>query len=86
MNETLRAQQYALARHLRDPQRHAPPPGVEARRLKVYRELFYGAIEGLLAGSFPVMRQALGEQRWHARVRDFFAIYSCDMQFFIYIS
>ena len=41
MNETLRAQQYALARHLRDPQRHAPPPGVEARRLKVYRELFY---------------------------------------------
>ncbi|MGE8321508.1 MAG: DNA-binding domain-containing protein, partial [Pseudomonas sp.] len=75
MNETLREQQYTLARHLRDPQRHAPPPGVEARRLKVYRDLFYGAIEGLLAGSFPVMRQALGEPRWHARVRDFYANY-----------
>ena len=75
MSETLREQQYTLARHLRDPQRHAPPPGVEARRLKVYRELFYGAVEGLLAGSFPVMRQALGEQCWHARVRDFYANY-----------
>ena len=86
MNETLRAQQYALARHLRDPQRHAPPPGVEARRLRVYRELFYGAIEGLLAGSFPVMRQALGEQRWHARVRDFYASYRCQTPLFTEIA
>ena len=86
MNETLRAQQYALARHLRDPQRHAPPPGVEARRLKVYRELFYGAIEGLLAGSFPVMRQVLGEQRWHARVGDFYASYRCQTPLFTEIA
>ena len=75
MREVLREQQYTLARHLRDPARHAPPPGIEARRLKVYRELFYGTIEGLLAGSFPVMRQTLGELRWHARVRDFYANY-----------
>ncbi|RFP99086.1 DUF2063 domain-containing protein [Pseudomonas putida] len=86
MNETLREQQYTLARHLRDPQRHAPPPGIEARRLKIYRELFYGAIEGLLAGSFPVMRQALGEQRWHARVRDFYANYRSQTPLFTEIA
>jgi len=86
MNETLREQQYALARYLRDPQHNAPPPGVEARRLKVYRELFYGAIEGLLAGSFPVMRQALGEQRWHARVRDFYASYRSQTPLFTEIA
>lgn len=86
MNETLREQQYTLARHIRDPQRNAPPPGVEARRLKVYRELFYGAIEGLLAGSFPVMRQALGEQRWHARVRDFYANYRSQTPLFTEIA
>ncbi|MGY4527915.1 HvfC family RiPP maturation protein [Pseudomonas sp. TE21394] len=86
MDETLRQQQYALARHLRDPQRHAPPAGVEARRLKVYRELFYGAIEGLLAGSFPVMRQALGEQRWHARVHDFYANYRSQTPLFTEIA
>jgi len=86
MNETLREQQYTLARYLRDPQHNAPPPGVEARRLKVYRELFYGAIEGLLAGSFPVMRQALGEQRWHARVHDFYASYRSQTPLFTEIA
>lgn len=86
MNETLREQQYTLARHLRDPQRNAPPPGIEGRRLKVYRELFYGAIEGLLAGSFPVMRQALGEQGWHARVRDFYANYRSQTPLFTEIA
>ncbi|GAB1616611.1 putative DNA-binding domain-containing protein [Pseudomonas kermanshahensis] len=86
MSELLREQQFSLARHLRDPQRHTPPPGIEARRLKVYRELFYGAIEGLLAGSFPVLRQTLGEPRWHARVRDFYANYRSQTPLFTEIA
>lgn len=73
MTERLREQQYTLARHLRDPARHAPPPGIEERRLRVYRELFFGSIESLLAGSFPVIRQTLDETRWHALVRAFYA-------------
>ncbi|MEB3901667.1 putative DNA-binding domain-containing protein [Pseudomonas putida] len=75
MDETLRAQQLTFARHLRDPHANPPPPGIEQRRLQVYRELFYNAVEGLLAGSFPVMRETLGEARWHARVRGFYANY-----------
>jgi len=86
MGETLREQQFTLARHLRDPGRHPPPPGIEERRLKVYRELFYGAIEGLLAGSFPVLRQALGEPRWHARVRDFYANYRSQTPLFTQVA
>lgn len=82
MNETLREQQFRLSCHLRDPARHPAPPGIEERRLKVYRELFYGAIEGLLAGSFPVMREALGQARWHARVRDFYASYRSQTPLF----
>ena len=82
----LREQQFTLARHLRDPQRHPAPPGIEARRLKVYRELFYGAIEGLLAGSFPVMRRTLGDQVWHARVRDFYANYRSQTPLFTEIA
>lgn len=82
MGETLCEQQFTLARHLRNPVQHAPPPGIEARRLKVYRELFYSAIEGLLAASFPVLRQALGEPRWHARVRDFYANYRSQTPLF----
>ncbi|HHJ1297634.1 MULTISPECIES: DNA-binding domain-containing protein [Pseudomonas] len=86
MREVLREQQYTLARHLRDPARYAPPPGIEARRLKVYRELFYDTIEGLLAGSFPVMRQTLGEPHWHARVRDFYANYRSQTPLFTEIA
>ncbi|KAB5625332.1 DUF2063 domain-containing protein [Pseudomonas putida] len=82
----LREQQFTLARHLRDPQRHPAPPGIEARRLRVYRELFYGSIEGLLAGSFPVMRRTLGDQVWHARVRDFYANYRSQTPLFTEIA
>lgn len=73
MHEVLREQQFTLARHLRDPAANPPPPGIEDRRLRVYRELFLGAIEGLLAGSFPVIRGTLGDQRWKGLVQAFYA-------------
>ncbi|MFJ4440831.1 DUF2063 domain-containing protein [Pseudomonas sp. NPDC089422] len=82
MSETLRLQQFALARHLRDPDRYPAPTGIEARRLGVYRALLYGAIESLLAGSFPVLRRTLGDKRWHARVQHFHANYRSDTPLF----
>lgn len=72
---TLREQQFTLARHLRDPDAHAPPPGIEARRLRVYRELFFNNIQSLLANGFPVIRETLGEARWKALVQAFYAEY-----------
>ncbi|MFZ5935381.1 DUF2063 domain-containing protein [Pseudomonas putida] len=82
MHHVLREQQFCLARHLRDPERHAPPEGLEDRRLRLYRELFYGGIEALLAGNFPVLRKTLGDQLWHARVHDFYASYRCRSPLF----
>ncbi len=69
--ETLRAQQFTLARHIRDPQANPPPPGIEERRLAIYRELFYNNLQSLLSGNFPVIRRVLGDDGWHARVRAF---------------
>lgn len=69
----LREQQFMLARHIRDPERNPPPPGIRDRRLKVYRELFFNAIEGLLAGGFPVIRETLGKPDWLDLVRAFHA-------------
>lgn len=69
--ETLREQQFRLAMHLRDPAA-PPPPGIEDRRLKIYRDLFYNSLQGLLAGNFPVIRKLLGDAAWHALVRDFY--------------
>jgi len=68
----LRAQQYAFAAHLRDPGSAPPPPGIEDRRMAVYRELFYNSIESLLAGNFPVIRTLLDDGAWHDLVRAFY--------------
>lgn len=73
MPDILRKQQFALARHLRDPVRHAPPPGLEARRLRVYRELFFNSILGLLGSGFPIASATLGDVRWKQLVRAFYA-------------
>ena len=79
---TLRAQQFALARHVRDPAHQAPPPGIEERRLAIYRGLFFNSIDGLLAGNFPVIRQTLGDARWTQLVRAFYAGYRCRTPLF----
>ena len=73
MADTLHDQQFALSRHLRDPSSHPPPPGIEARRLAIYRDLFFNNIEALLAGNFPVIRKTLGEDAWRVLVRRFYA-------------
>jgi hypothetical protein len=72
MADTLREQQYTLARHLRDPDKHPAPPGIEARRARVYSELFFNNIEGLLASGFPVILETLGSAKWNTLVRRFY--------------
>ncbi len=66
-------QQARFTAHLRDPANAPAPAGIEERRLKIYRELFYNNIEGFLANAFPVLRQLTDASHWHAMVRDFFA-------------
>ncbi|GAB2521724.1 HvfC family RiPP maturation protein [Lysobacter humi (ex Lee et al. 2017)] len=61
----------ALGAWIRDPENAPPPAGIEPRRLKIYAELFYNGIEGMLAQAFPVIRATLGDAAWHALVRDF---------------
>lgn len=64
--------QYAFAAHLRNPALNPAPAGIEARRLKIYRELFYNNVEGFLRNGFPVLRTLYDEPGWHALARDFY--------------
>ncbi|MBB5943039.1 putative DNA-binding domain-containing protein [Xanthomonas sp. 3307] len=73
MSETLRAQQFALTRHLRDPQRYPPPADIPPQRLAVYRALFFDNLAHLLGGQFPVLRATLGDTDWTALLRAFCA-------------
>ncbi len=70
---TLREQFDAMASHMRDPDAHAGPPGIEPRRLKIYSDLVFNNLDGLLAGGFPVIRKSLGDDDWRPLVRGFLA-------------
>lgn len=82
MAETLREQQLRMSRFIRDPHANPPPPGIEARRLAVYRQLFLGNVQALLAGSFPVLRASLADDRWQALIEDFYARHRCHTPLF----
>jgi len=79
----LREQQLAFAAHLRDPERHPAPEGIEDRRLEVYRELFLNNLSGLLAGTFPVLHRILGRERWRRLIRSFYAGHRCQTPLFL---
>tara|TARA_R110000787_G_scaffold170629_1_gene283268 strand:+ start:7667 stop:8455 length:789 start_codon:yes stop_codon:yes gene_type:complete len=64
--------QYAFAAHLRNPELHRAPEGIEDRRLKIYRELFYNNVESFLANAYPVLRKLSSDAVWHARIRDYY--------------
>lgn len=78
----LRAQQFALTRHLRDPRDVPAPAGIEERRLAVYRELLFNNVESLLAVNFPVIRRVLDGPQWHELVREFFRDHRCQTPLF----
>ena len=74
--------QLAFTAHLRDPEVNPRPPGVEARRMKVYNELLFNNIEGFLLACFPVLRQVLGTRKWAKLVRAFFSTHRSHTPYF----
>lgn len=64
--------QYAFTAAIRQPDRQALPPGVDAERMKVYRSLFYNNVEKLLANSYQMLHKILPEARWHQLISDYF--------------
>lgn len=83
-NEHLK-QQREFAAHLRNPEVVAAPGSIDERRLSVYRELFFNNIKGFLDTTFPVCAELLGDSRWHALARDFFASYRAQSPYFLEI-
>lgn len=68
----LRMQLDALANWIREPGAAPPPPGIEQRRLDIYRELFFNNVSSLLGGNFPVLRRIHGDVAWRALVHAFY--------------
>ncbi len=77
--------QRSFAAHLRNPERHPAPEGIEDRRLSVYRELFFNNINGFLEKGFPVLRSLYDEPGWRRLVRAFFDRHACASPYFLEI-
>lgn len=74
--------QYDFTAHIRDPRAHPRPPGVEARRMKIYNALLYNNVEGFLLSCFPVLRSLLGSRKWARLVRAFFSTHRSHTPYF----
>mgnify|MGYP000185410597 CR=1 FL=1 len=83
--EGFKSVQYGFAAHIRNPEAHAAPEGIEDRRMQIYRELFYNNVEGFLAGNFPVLKSISSDEYWHRTVRTFFDQYRCHTPYFLEI-
>ena len=75
--------QYSFTSHIRDPENVPAPEGIEARRIKIYSELFYNNVEGFISGGFPVLRSLYNEDDWHKLVRHFFKHHKNKTPYFL---
>ncbi len=80
--DRLRELQTAFSSHIRDPEHVAAPDGIEDRRMKIYRELFFNNIQSLLASNFPVMRALFDNDRWFGLIRGFYSEHRCQTPLF----
>lgn len=78
---TLHDQLAALPAHIRDAAA-PPPPGLDPRRLQVYRNLFFNSLHGLLSANFPVIRRLLGDTGFRTLVREFYRDFRCSTPLF----
>ncbi|VVP92069.1 hypothetical protein PS918_03335 [Pseudomonas fluorescens] len=68
-------QQSSMGLYLRDPEHCAPPPEMDPKRARVYRDLVFANLSSLISGTFPVLVQILGDSQWRALVRIFLRDY-----------
>jgi hypothetical protein len=78
----LRDMQLAFAGHIRDPERMPAPDGIENRRMKIYRELFFNNVSSMLSSNFPVLRTLYEDEDWSRLMRDFFSVHRCQTPLF----
>ena len=75
--------QLAFAAHIRDPENVPAPEGIEDRRMAIYRELFFNNLKNLLATTFPVMSELMGERKWRRLIRQFMKKHRAETPYFL---
>lgn len=78
--------QHDFIQHIKNAEVKPFAGGIEDRRLKIYRELFFNNILGFLSSGFPVLQSLYDEQQWNLLARKFFIEHECISPYFIDIS
>ena len=86
MNKGFQETQLAFIDHLKDPEQNHFDHGIEDRRMKIYRELFFNNVAGFLSSGFPVLESLYSKEDWLALARRFFADHECRSPYFVDIS
>lgn len=77
------ARQFEFAAHIRDPEHVAVPPGIDDRRMAVYRDLFFNNLRNLLGTMFPVLKKLLPDDRWRHLIREFMRVHRARTPYFL---
>ena len=80
---TFKDKQYAFAAHIRDPENVAAPKGIEARRMAIYRKLFFNNLFNLLGTFFPVLRKIHNDDQWRRFIRGFLQHHRAQTPYFL---
>jgi len=80
---TFKEKQYAFAAHIRDPENVAAPEGIEARRMAIYRKLFFNNLFNLLGTFFPVLRKIHSDDQWRRFIRGFMQHHQAQTPYFL---
>jgi hypothetical protein len=78
--------QIAFIKHIKDPSQNSFEHGIEDRRLKIYRDLFFNNVIGFLSSGFPVLKSLYKSEDWLLLGRQFYAVHQCRSPYFIDIS
>ena len=65
--------QYQFAAHIRNPEDNKKPDGLEARRMKIYSDLFFNNVEDFISNTYPVLKSITPEDKWQEMIRDYFS-------------
>jgi hypothetical protein len=82
-NRDFQDKQYAFSAHIRDPANTVAPPGIEDRRMAIYRSLFFNNLYNLLGTFFPVLRKISSDEQWRHLIREFMKIHRAKTPYFL---
>lgn len=69
---THKTTQLAFAAHIRNPDKHPKPQGIDEQRMQVYRDLFFNNINNLIKQTFPVLATLYNREEWQQLIRSFY--------------